>query len=734
MWKAPVRICSQSKVSLQNGRQIIRRNINSRKSNQISGSKILTIGGAAILATVGGSVVLAKTSDGFRKFSEKNIPGTSFLFNLLLGPSVSHLPKLEHPVKVKEDGLLKKKLEREALKKKDDELPINPVEESSPQELPISSIDLPPPDFDVIKSVEEFCDNDQSSVEESLNLDPEVKTDENIKVVNESEPDSSAVEVLEKVAVNLSELTPAEFGDLLKEFHAKASDAVKEAVAAQDMAACSIKKHVELVFKSLEKIYEPGQTHENIWEPVFMATHDKNEAVHVAESRAHDARMAVAQLKEAVAHGLKNDQSIQTPDLITFDESVARALYSLETAKARVEAAQSEAKVMDEYRELVDTARHNLQMELSSIRPELAPSFKTEGSKLGEEEINILMAHAYWKIITLQKELARQQSCEQQRLKGALDTQRKEDHSVLESRLRVELERQYYELKAKYNQDISFHEKTLSDQFTQQLKLQAAAYTDHLNDTLKTQRLELKRTFDAERELEVAKLLASHHENLAKLHGMGKGIQDAIHDRAEKDRVSRQVRELWIAAQSMIESLRSNNSVHLPWNEQRHPLNLSSLNKALNNNDEFALAVIESIPPTALDQGILPQGALKERFLNVERVCRRVALIDENGGSILRYALSYLQSMMVVKVDARPQSKDEEINLADLNTFDILARTRYHLEKDDLEQALRYMNLLKGEPQNVANDWLRELRIHLETVQAVNAILTYAAVQAIESM
>ena len=104
----------------------------------------------------------------------------------------------------------------------------------------------------------------------------------------------------------------------------------------------------------------------------------------------------------------------------------------METAKARVEAAQSEAKVMDEYRELVDTARHNLQvlkqtctiffcsftwltfifltqMELSSIRPELAPTFKTEDTKLGEEELNILMAHAYWKIITLQKELAKQQ-------------------------------------------------------------------------------------------------------------------------------------------------------------------------------------------------------------------------------------------------------------------------------------------------------------------------------------
>lgn len=86
-------------------------------------------------------------------------------------------------------------------------------------------------------------------------------------------------------------------------------------------------EHVEMVFSSLEKIYEPGQTPENVWEPVFIATQDKIEAEQIAESRAHEARMAVAQLKEAVAHGLKNDQSKQTPDLITIDESVARALY-----------------------------------------------------------------------------------------------------------------------------------------------------------------------------------------------------------------------------------------------------------------------------------------------------------------------------------------------------------------------------------------------------------------------
>lgn len=51
-----------------------------------------------------------------------------------------------------------------------------------------------------------------------------------------------------------------------------------------------------------------------------------------------------------------------------------------------------------------------------------------------------------------------------------------------------------------------------------------------------------------------------------------------------------------------------------------------------------------------------------------------------------------------------------------------------------MEQALRYMNLLTGEPQHVAKDWLRDLRLHLEAVQAAQAILTYATVQAIESM
>ena len=53
------------------------------------------------------------------------------------------------------------------------------------------------------------------------------------------------------------------------------------------------------------------------------------------------------------------------------------------------------------------------------------------------------------------KKLCLLQTLEQQRLRTSLELQRKEDFVSMEARLRVELERQYYELKAQYAHDVS---------------------------------------------------------------------------------------------------------------------------------------------------------------------------------------------------------------------------------------------------------------------------------------
>ncbi|CAG0919118.1 unnamed protein product [Notodromas monacha] len=53
--------------------------------------------------------------------------------------------------------------------------------------------------------------------------------------------------------------------------------------------------------------------------------------------------------------------------------------------------------------------------------------------------------------------------------------------------------------------------------------------------------------------------------------------------------------------------------------------------------------------------------------------------------------------------------------------------SRFYLHRDDLIQAVKYMNLLKGAPRHVASDWLNEARLHLETRQAADALLAHAA-------
>jgi hypothetical protein len=52
---------------------------------------------------------------------------------------------------------------------------------------------------------------------------------------------------------------------------------------------------------------------------------------------------------------------------------------------------------------------------------------------------------------------------------------------------------------------------------------------------------------------------------------------------------------------------------------------------------------------------------------------------------------------------------------------------RFYLHRDDLIQAVKYMNLLKGPARHIADDWLREARLHLETRQAADALLAHAA-------
>lgn len=150
-------------------------------------------------------------------------------------------------------------------------------------------------------------------------------------------------------------------------------------------------------------------------------------------------------------------------------------------------------------------------------------------------------------------------------------------------------------------------------------------------------------------------------------------------------------------------------------------------------DDPFVLVVLNSLPTAAVSPGgggIQGEGGLKERFVKVKRVCRRVALVPEGGEGVGSYALSYLQSMLTVSwpfVGRVARSREEDGDLEKLDTFEILERADTCLRQGDLDLAVRYVNLLRGVPRRIARDWLHDARNYLETLQAIQLVSEYMA-------
>lgn len=97
------------------------------------------------------------------------------------------------------------------------------------------------------------------------------------------------------------------------------------------------------------------------------------------------------------------------------------------------------------------------------------------------------------------------------------------------------------------------------------------------------------------------------------------------------------------------------------------------------DEDELVDAVIASIPSEAISRGVYSELALKDRFLNVEKVAYRLANLPDGFASLPKIFLSYLQSFLLVRL-AKPIPTDElanePFNASSLDNYDLLCRAR----------------------------------------------------------
>ncbi|KAF9919797.1 Formation of crista junctions protein 1 [Linnemannia zychae] len=131
---------------------------------------------------------------------------------------------------------------------------------------------------------------------------------------------------------------------------------------------------------------------------------------------------------------------------------------------------------------------------------------------------------------------------------------------------------------------------------------------------------------------------------------------------------------------------------------------------------EVLKVVLDAVPESVAAQGVDSVPELMDRFEYVADKVREASLVPDNGG-VLAHGMSYVLSKLMFKKHGLVPGNDVEA---------ILARTEYYLVENDLEQAVRELNQLKGWCKRLAKDWIVAARRRVEVGQAIDVINTHA--------
>lgn len=520
--------------------------------------------------------------------------------------------------------------------------------------------------------------------------------------------------------VKIIETLPTDITGLVREIEIEASLAVQEFNKAINILN-SFKNEVQkIVEKSVDDI-DPKS-----WTALKNKTSARDSAVERAEKSAADAIKKIEKCEIAlskIATASNHEQVHEVRGKVkTLNDHINEAKEELYKSKLS-------SNLSEKYWKKVEESRNFFVEQIESIFPEVNISEKK--LKVSEDDLDLFILHAYSHVLAYQKELQRLQTEGELRLKRAIDASRGSDQSVaVNAQLDFYLEKERRQLAIENHKKMTQIRADAEKQLRLQLKQQAEAHVDHLNDTIAIKESELKRQFNHELEEKLAKERAAYKLQLAEMLGKLRGIDAAFKARSETDKSAHQAQALWASCQALWATVRTGESGGLEKNKLHQLKSEINLLKKMAEGDELVRTVLENIPKTAEDRGIYTEDTLRERFINVEKIARKLALVPEEGARLPIYLLSYLQSLFILRPSeaiSADELEDRKIDFSKLDTYDILNKARYYVERGNLMQALKYMNLLQGAPRKISSDWINETRLLLETQQAANTLMAHAA-------
>ncbi|XP_018052633.1 PREDICTED: MICOS complex subunit Mic60 isoform X2 [Atta colombica] len=530
--------------------------------------------------------------------------------------------------------------------------------------------------------------------------------------------------VTEKPASPVKTVRDESIPQNLIELETYCGEAAGKAIAAYQKAVYALQEYNQNVTKVIESA---GTTVNGVvWQRLKEATEKRKQTVQQAEEHAKDALDSLKRMYNSIDEPvLEAAAHMKT----AAKRNIRKIMDDVDEAKKKYIDELQSSNIAERYWKQVQAARETFNEELHILFPNI--NIHDKKLSVSEEAFDLFVLHMYHKVNNLQKELAKLRTVNETKVKAALKTAGEDStQEKLDALVSLEVNRERLELENKQAKELLAEQKKFNDEIRRQLKLQSEIHADHLREALlakeqETQRM-LQRALFEQADADSIK----YKTQLAEVVGRSRAVTAALKARIEEEKSVSNVQILWAACQTLARTVKAMQS-SAPKDKVIKPLEpeIKAICKAAPKDDSLVRAAIQTIPEEAAKRGVFPEDTLRERFLKVESVARRLAMVPEGGATLPIYLLSYLQSFLIIKT-ANPIPKkeleDEPIDVDSLNTYDILQRARYWLDRGNFKMTLKYMNLLKGAPRSIASDWMNETRILLETQQAVDTLLAYA--------